>query len=55
MEKELIIKAIETTGNIRIEIKGIASDKMLIVILNDVIEQLYKRTAKNVLSVNHQN
>ncbi len=50
-DKELIIRAVETDGKVRVGIKGFASDRMLIVILNDVIEQLYKRTAEKVLDI----
>lgn len=53
-EDELIIKAVEIDGKISVEINGNASNKILIVILHDVIEQLYNRTTEHILSVKHE-
>lgn len=50
-EKELIIRAVEVDGEVRVEMNGIANDKTLTLILHDIIELLYNRIAKHVATV----
>ena len=49
--RELTIKAVEVNGMASVEIKGFASDGMLIAILKDVTENLYKRRMSNIVSI----